>query len=361
MSFPARRSALRALLPGAGVDALLVTDLVNVRYLTGFTGSNAAVLVHAGGDGTSRLCTDGRYRTQAAAEVPDLETLIERACAVELATQAGALGVERLGFESDAVTVDAHDAIAAAAEGVPLLRAPGLVQRLRAVKDAGEVEALRRACAVGDAALGELLAAGGLRPGRTEREVALDLEDRMRRLGATGPAFETILAAGANSAVPHHRPTDAVLQRGDLVKLDFGALVDGYHSDMTRTVVLGPAAGWQRELHALVAEAQAAGRAALAPGAEVTAVDAAARDVVERAGRGEEFVHGLGHGVGLQIHEDPYVGRTGTGALAAGMVVTVEPGVYLEGRGGVRIEDTLVVREEGPELLTHTTRELLEV
>jgi Xaa-Pro aminopeptidase len=361
MSFPARRSALRALLPGAGVDALLVTDLVNVRYLTGFTGSNAALLVHAGGDGVSRLCTDGRYRTQAAAEVPDLETLIERACAVELATRARALGVERLGFESDVVTVDAHDAIAAAAEGVPLVRAPGLVQRLRAVKDGDEVEALRRACAVGDAALGELLAAGGLRPGRTEREVALDLEDRMRRLGATGPAFETILAAGANSAVPHHRPSDAVLQRGDLVKLDFGALVDGYHSDMTRTVVLGPAAGWQRELHALVAEAQAAGRAALAPGAEVTAVDAAARDVVERAGRGEEFVHGLGHGVGLQIHEDPYVGKTGTGALAAGMVVTVEPGVYLEGRGGVRIEDTLVVRDAGPELLTHTTRELLEV
>jgi Xaa-Pro aminopeptidase len=326
MSFPARRSALRALLSGAGVDAVLVTDLINVRYLTGFTGSNAALLVHAGGDGASRLCTDGRYRTQAAAEVPDLETLIERACAVELATRARALGVERLGFESDAVTVDAHDAIAAAAEGLP-----------------------------------ELLAAGGLRPGRTEREVALDLEDRMRRLGATGPAFDTILAAGANSAVPHHRPTDAVLQRGDLLKLDFGALVEGYHSDMTRTVVLGPAAGWQRELHALVAEAQAAGRAALAPGAEVTAVDAAARDVVERAGRGEEFVHGLGHGVGLQIHEDPYVGKTGTGALAAGMVVTVEPGVYLEGRGGVRIEDTLVVREEGPELLTHTTRELLEV
>jgi Xaa-Pro aminopeptidase len=361
MSFPARRSALRALLPGAGVDALLVTDLVNVRYLTGFTGSNAALLVHAGGDGASRFCTDGRYRTQAAAEVPDLEPVIDRASALALARQARALGAERLGFESDSVTVDAHDALATAAGDVPMVRAPGLVQELRAVKDADEVEALRRACAVGDAALADLLAAGGLRAGRREREVALDLEDRMRAHGAAGPAFETILAAGAHSAVPHHRPTGAELQRGDLVKLDFGALVDGYHSDMTRTVVLGPAAGWQRELHALVAEAQAAGRAALAPGAEVTAVDAAARGVVERAGRGEEFVHGLGHGVGLQIHEAPYVGKTGTGALAAWMVVTVEPGVYLEGRGGVRIEDTLVVRDAGPELLTHTTRELLEV
>jgi Xaa-Pro aminopeptidase len=360
MSFPARRAALRALLAGADVDALLVTDLVNIRYLTGFTGSNAALLVHADGDAASRFCTDGRYRAQAAGEVPDLETVIDRASALELAKQAPTLGVERLGFESDAVTVDAHEALAAAA-GMPLHRAPGLVQRLRAVKDADEVAALRRACAVGDAALADLLAAGGLRPGRTEREVALDLEDRMRRHGATGPAFETILAAGANSAVPHHRPTASELRPGDLVKLDFGALVDGYHSDMTRTVVLGRAADWQRELHALVAEAQAAGRAALAPGTEVRAVDAAARGVVERAGRGEAFVHGLGHGVGLQIHEAPYVGKTGTGALAAGMVVTVEPGVYLEGRGGVRIEDTLVVRDPAPELLTHTTRELLEV
>jgi Xaa-Pro aminopeptidase len=368
MSFPARRAALRALLPGAGVDALLVTDLVNVRYLTGFTGSNAALLVHAGGDGASRFCTDGRYRTQAAAEVPDLETVIDRASALELAKRVSALGVERLGFESDAVTVDAHDALADAAGGtgggaarVTLHRAPGLVQRLRAVKDADEVEALRRACAVGDAALADLLAAGGLRAGRSEREVALDLEDRMRRHGAAGPAFETILAAGVNSAVPHHRPTAAPLRQGDLVKLDFGALVDGYHSDMTRTVVLGRAADWQRELHALVAQAQAAGCAALVPGTEVAAVDAAARGVVERAGRGEEFVHGLGHGVGLQIHEAPALASTATGRLAAGMVVTVEPGVYLPGRGGVRIEDTLVVRDQGPELLTHTTRELLEV
>jgi Xaa-Pro aminopeptidase len=369
MSCSARRTALRALLPGAGVDALLVTDLVNVRYLTGFTGSNAALLVHADGDGVSRFCTDGRYRTQAAAEVPDLEAVIDRASGLELAKQAPTLGVERLGFESDTVTVDAYDALAEAAAGVPrrgaprvtLHRVPGLVQRLRAVKDAVEVEALRRACAVGDAALADLLEAGGLRPGRTEREVAHDLEDRMRRHGAAGPAFETILAAGANSAVPHHRPTAVELRRGDLVKIDFGALVDGYHSDMTRTVVLGRPADWQRELHALVTEAQAAGRAALAPGAEVTAVDAAARGVVERAGRGEEFVHGLGHGVGLQIHEAPYVGKTGTGTLSAGMVVTVEPGVYLAGRGGVRIEDTLVVRDDGPELLTHTTRELLHL
>jgi Xaa-Pro aminopeptidase len=359
--FASRRAALRPLLASAGVEALLVTDLTNVRYLTGFTGSNAALLVHGHDDRLSRFCTDGRYREQAAVEVPDLQRIEDRGCALRLAGEAGGLGVDRIGFESDSVSVDAHTALVDAAGAVPLHRAPGLVQQLRAVKDETEIAALRAACAAADAALAELLAAGGLRPGRTEAEIALDLEYRMRAHGAAGPSFETIVAAGAHSAVPHHRPTAAVLRRGELLKLDFGALVDGYHSDMTRTVVLGPAADWQRELYALVSAAQAAGTAALAPGVEVAAVDEAARSVVRAAGRGAEFLHGLGHGVGLQIHEAPALAATGTGALAAGMAVTVEPGVYLAGRGGVRIEDTLVVRDGAADLLTRTTKQLLEV
>jgi Xaa-Pro aminopeptidase len=362
VSHASRRAALRGLLRTTDVEALLVTDLVNVRYLTGFTGSNAALLVHVDGDAASRFCTDGRYVTQSAAEVPDLERNVDRASAVALARLAEKLGVTRLGFESDAVTVDAHRTLVeAAGEAVLLHRSPGLVARLRLVKDDAETAALRTACAVADAALADLISAGGLRPGRSERDVAYDLESRMRAHGAAGPSFETIVAAGPHSAVPHHRPTDASMRRGDFVKMDFGALVDGYHSDMTRTVVLGRAAGWQRDLHALVAAAQATGRAALAPGVPVVDVDAAARDVVAAAGYGDEFVHGLGHGVGLQIHEPPLLGPTGTGALQAGMVVTVEPGVYLPGRGGVRIEDTLVVAHGGPELLTRTTRELVEV
>jgi len=360
--FATRRAALRRALEPAGVDALLVTDLVNVRYLTGFTGSNAALLVHAGGDGRSRFCTDGRYREQSAVEVPDLPRVEDRACAARLAAEAGRGGVARLGFESDAVTVDAHSALVDAAGTVRLHRAPGLVQRLRAVKDESEIAALRTACAAADAALADLIAAGGLAPGRTEIEVALDLENRMRGHGAQGPSFDTIVATGANSAVPHHRPTAAVLAAGDLLKLDFGALVGGYHSDMTRTVVLGRAADWQRELYELVARAQAAGTAALAPGAPVAAVDEAARSVVREAGRGEQFLHGLGHGVGLQIHEAPALAASGTGALAAGMVLTVEPGVYLAGRGGVRIEDTLVVLDgAAADPLTLTTKELVEV
>jgi Xaa-Pro aminopeptidase len=360
---PSRRAAARALLGAAtpGLDALLVTDLVNVRYLTGFTGSNAALLLHVDGDGASRFCTDGRYRTQAAQEVPDLPLLVERGSARALAAAAAEHGVRALGFESDHVTVDAGADLAEAADGVVLHRAPGLVQRLRMVKDTAEVAALRAACAAADAALSDLVADGGLRPGRTERDVALDLEHRMRGHGASGPAFETIVAAGPNSAIPHHRPDTTVLHRGDLVTMDFGALVDGYHSDMTRTVVLGPAADWQRELYALVGTAQEAGRAALAPGTKASDVDAAARAVVDRAGRGAQFVHPLGHGVGLQIHEAPLLAATTESTLAAGMVVTVEPGVYLEGRGGVRTEDILLVCAGPAQLLTTSPRELLEV
>ena len=357
-SHASRRDALRARIREQGLDGLLVVDLLNVRYLTGFTGSNAALLVvaDADADGADVFCTDGRYTTQAQRQVPDLRHVIERASGPAVAGEARG----RVGFESQHVTVDGLDVLVAASPG-ELVRAPGLVERLRLVKDEAEVEALRMACAAADRALADLVEHGGLRAGRTEREVARELESRMLDHGAAAPSFTSIVAAGANSAIPHHRPTDAVLRAGDLVKLDFGAVVDGYHSDMTRTLVLGAPADWQRELYDLVALAQAEGRAALAPGAEVVAVDAAARGVIERAGRGEHFPHGLGHGVGLQIHEAPSLAKTGGGTLAAGMAVTVEPGVYLPGRGGVRIEDTLVVRDAGPELLTLTTKQLMVV
>jgi Xaa-Pro dipeptidase len=361
-----RRAALRSQLRERDLAALLVVDLRNVRYLTGFTGSNAALLVHAGdepGDEARTVfCTDGRYLIQSAHQLPDLERMIDRPCPPALLARAAAGDAYgRTGYESHHVTVEELDGLTDAAGDIELVRAPGLVERLRMVKDDDEIEALRMACAAADRALAELIEHGGLAAGRTEREVARDLENRMLDHGAAGPSFETIVAAGANSAVPHHRPTDAVLHPGDFVKLDFGALVDGYHSDMTRTFVLGAPAGWQRELYDLVAAAQAAGRAALRVDAEVSGVDAAARDVVERAGRGEEFLHGLGHGVGLEIHEAPALAKTGEGRLAAGMAVTVEPGVYLSGRGGVRIEDTLVVRDGDPELLTLTTKQLVVV
>ncbi|XVV01482.1 M24 family metallopeptidase [Actinosynnema sp. CA-248983] len=361
MPHATRRAALRATLRDRELDALLVTNLLNIRYLTGFTGSNAALLVSAESDAASVFCTDGRYLTQAERQVPDLERVVDRPCDLALAQRAGKDGNRRTGFESNHVTVEGLDALGEAAEDVDLVRAPGLVERLRLVKDDAEVEALRMACAAADRALASLIEHGGLRAGRTEREIARELESRMLDHGAAGPSFESIVATGANSAVPHHRPTDAVVHAGDFVKLDFGALVDGYHSDMTRTLVVGPAADWQRELYELVATAQAAGRHALVPGAAVSDVDRAAREVIEQAGHGEQFLHGLGHGVGLQIHEAPALSKAGDGTLLPGMTVTVEPGVYLAGKGGVRIEDTLVVREGGPELLTLTTKELVVV
>ncbi|MGE2734364.1 M24 family metallopeptidase [Mycolicibacterium vaccae] len=359
MTTSARRDHLRRLLTESDLDAILVSDLVNVRYLSGFTGSNAALLVFADRE-TPVLATDGRYRTQAAAQSPDAEVVIERACGPHLATRAAADGVRRLGFESHVVTVDAFGRLTdAAGPDCELVRAAGLVERLREVKDAEEIALLRRACAAADAALTDLIDQGGLRAGRTEKQVRNQLEALMLEHGADGASFETIVATGANSAVPHHRPTDAVLAEGDFVKIDFGALVAGYHSDMTRTFVLAPIADWQRDVYRLVAEAQRAGREALAPGVELKDVDAAARQVIAAAGFGENFAHGLGHGVGLQIHEAPGIGSAAAGTLLAGSAVTVEPGVYLPDRGGVRIEDTLVVAEDAPELLTGFSKDLV--
>lgn len=356
---------MRSLLVENEVDALLVTDLVNIRYLTGFTGSNATLLVHSwdmrNAEERTVIGTDGRYLSQVAAQAPDLRAEIARATARRIVALAGEWQLGRIGYESHIVTVDQHRAFIEQGTGLEFVATPGLVEQLRTVKDAYEVEQLRAACAAGDAGLATLLERGGLRPGRTERQVARDLEWAMFEHGAEAISFETIVAAGANSAVPHHRPTGAVLAAGDFVKLDFGAVIGGYHSDMTRTFVLGRPTDWQREIYALVEESQRAGRKALRPGAKAADVDAASRAVIEAAGHGALFVHGLGHGVGLQIHEAPGIAKTGTATLLSGVAVTVEPGVYFPGRGGVRIEDTLVVREGGPELLTHTSKDLTVV
>jgi Xaa-Pro aminopeptidase len=360
----ARRDALRTTAAERGLDAVLVTNLLNVRYLTGFTGSNGALLVRT--DGADLFGTDGRYTTQAGTQVPDVELLVDRGTVPALARAAVQRGVGRLGYESHDLTVDGLAALqkvlAEAAAGGPVPELASVrraVEAQRVIKDDEEIESLRRACAVADQALAELAVEGALRPGRTELQVGRELDARMLTLGAESPSFETIVATGANSAIPHHRPDTTELRDGDLLKLDFGATVDGYHSDMTRTVVLGHAADWQREIYALVAAAQAAGRAALTVGADVVAVDSAAREVIAAAGHAEHFTHGLGHGVGLEIHEAPGIGPLGAGTLAAGMAVTVEPGVYLPGHGGVRIEDTLIVTDDGPELLTLTSKELL--
>lgn len=344
------------------LDSVLVTNLINVRYLSGLASSNAALLLRS--DGSATLATDGRYATAAAEAAPDLEVMIDRRVTPSLAVRAARGGALRLAVEEHDVTLELAASVRSALDGaestVELVHFGRGVERLRAEKDDTEIEALRQACDISSRALEDLYTAGGF-TGRTEKAIARDLEWRMFAHGADGIAFETIVASGPNSAVPHHRPTDRPVQQGDFLKIDFGAVYRGYHADCTRTSVVGTEpADWQREIYDIVAASQRAGREALNVGGDCVAVDAASRAVIDAAGYAEQFGHGTGHGVGLEVHEAPTLGYSATGILADRMAVTVEPGIYLPGRGGVRIEDTLVVRATGgPDLLTETTKDLL--
>lgn len=359
-----RRERLAAVLAARDLDAALVSGLRNVRYLTGLDSSNAALLVTASGD--ALLATDSRYATGAAAVCPDVPVTVDRRVGTALLSAAADRGRRRIGVERHVVTAREMDALtAAAADGLTLLDLGEAVEALRSEKDPQEVGHVEAACALADEALAGLLAAG--LAGRTEAEVARDLEARMLLLGAEAVGFESIVASGPNGAVPHHHPGDRVVQAGDLVTIDFGARVAGYHSDCTRTVVVGEASDWQREIYAVVAAAQQAGVDALSPGAFTADVDGAARRVVVQAGFGGYFTHGLGHGVGLDIHEPPWLTSDAgqAGRLPTRSTVTVEPGIYVPGRGGVRIEDTVDVGADpagaGVRVLTTTTKALLSV
>lgn len=349
----ARIEAFRAALPEPLAGAV-ITERHNVRWLSGFSGSNGALVVPA--SGTPVLVTDGRYVDQAEAESPGFEVVKSRDL---LGGVGGRLGAGAWAVETHDLTVDAHKALLAATEQVALEPLGRVIEELRITKDDAEIDALRRACAISVESLTALI--DQPLAGLTERQVAHRLENLMVERGAEGVAFETIVAAGENSAIPHHAPTDRELRRGDLLKIDFGARVDGYHADCTRTFVIGPADDFQREIHGAVRSAQAAGVAALADGAELSAAWKASTEVLEQAGWLEQFTTGLGHGVGLAIHEDPYPSQRATGKLAARTVLTIEPGIYVPGRGGVRIEDTVLVTRELPEILTPWTTELLEI
>jgi Xaa-Pro aminopeptidase len=353
----ARRRRAQQLIRESGADAALITAGPNVRYLSGLASSNAALLLPAEGM-RAVLATDSRYTGAARRDAPDLDLLEERFIEAKLAAEAVKRGVRRLAFEAHEMTVERHADLAGRADGISLLPFGHKIEALRMVKDEEEIEKLTVACGLSDAALAEVLPQ--IRPGMTERAVATLLDVAMALLGAERPAFDTIVASGPNGAIPHHVPGARELARGDLVTMDFGALHDGYHADMTRTVALGAAADWQRDIYDLVARAQRAGVAALEDGVEAGAVDAAAREVIEAAGHAGHFQHGLGHGVGLEIHEAPMLGYGRTGKLTDRVPVTVEPGVYLPGEGGVRIEDVLLVTVgDRPRFLTSTTRELL--
>ena len=357
-----RLRRLRARLADAELDALLVTDLCNVRYLVGFTGSFGQLLITRDGN-ADVFVTDGRYALQGAQEVAVVEVSVLPPRGW-LEARLGA--ARRLGLEDRSLPwAQLRQLRASLAPDVECVPASGLIERLRQIKDPDEVAALARAAALADAAFGELVATLG--PGPTEMDVAVRLDRLMVDAGAAAPSFATIVATGANGALPHHRPAQTRLGRGDLIVFDFGALVDGYHSDMTRVVALGAPAPALAEIHQCVLDAQAAGLAAVRAGVETAAVDAACRDLIGARGHADHFVHGTGHGIGLEIHEDPFLRPLTPGAAAAGpsaklqeqMTVTVEPGVYVSGLGGVRIEDSLVVTHNGAEILTTTPKELV--
>lgn len=347
-----RRLRLAARLGEAGVDALYITRAVNVRWLTGFTGSAASALVRA--DTSLVLVTDDRYAEQAAAQAPDLEIVIDRTRGW-LPPRLGE--ADRLGVESHALPWDVARELTDLFGEHRVVPTPGQVEALRQMKDWAELELIRRACAVTSTAFDALL--GWLRPGMTETEAARRLRDEVEAAGGDGLAFDTILASGPNSARPHHRPGRRPLQRGDLVTIDFGALVAGYGADMTRTVALGSPDPELRRVYGIVCDAQAAGVAAVTDGVTAGAVDAACRDLITAAGLGDRFVHGTGHGLGLEIHEQPILRCGAAATLTSHMTVTVEPGIYLPGLGGVRIEDVVVVTPSGPEPLTTATHELV--
>lgn len=356
----ARRARVAADLEKTRVDAVLLSRPVNIAYLTGLVSSNAACLITSRGETT--LATDSRYAEAVDALDDGIALLTARDVVGALAERA-VLAASTLAVEQQHLSMSDGQRLAELLGArATLVDAGPLVEDLRATKEPAEVDAVAEACEVSVAALRQLLA--GPFVGRSEREIARDLEARMLLMGADGLAFDTIVAGGPHGSVPHHSPTDRPVAAGDLVTIDFGARVRGYHADCTRTVLVRSGAqGWQAEIHAVVRQAQADGVAALSPGASVAVVDAAARDVVTAAGYGEFFVHGLGHGVGLAIHEPPWLTSTpqSAGTLPARTTVTVEPGIYLPGTGGVRIEDTTDVGPDGVRVLTDYPTDLLVV
>ena len=350
IAHPGRIEALRARAADAGFDGVLVTDLTNVRWLTGFTGSAGALLI---APDAATLVTDGRYRDRAADEIgasgaaavvsvgftqPEQHQLLVDA--------AG--GLAHIGAEAASLT---HRRWTTLAADLPIADIGTSISEGRRVKDAGEIARIEFACRCADAALAEV--APMLGDGLTEADVRNELEYRMRRHGADGPSYDTIVATGPDHAArPHHEATGRTIVEGDTVIIDVGALVDGYHSDMTRSWVIGEPTDQHTELYDLLLDVQQAGLGAVAAGVAAREVDSACREPLIEAGYGDWFLHGTGHGVGLQIHEDPFESRVSTQTLVAGDVVTVEPGLYRVGFGGFRIEDLVEVTDGGCRVLT---------
>jgi Xaa-Pro aminopeptidase len=349
-----RLTKLRDNLTAEGLDAILITQPENRRYLSGFTGSAGVLLISAD---EAIIATDFRYYEQVEKQAADFrlakvtdkfKTLLPK-----LVQQVGA---KRVGFESAHLTVDQHQEWQGVAEGFELVHTKELVEKIRAVKDEDELSKIKKAIALADEAISHIV--GFIEPGMTEKEVGWELEVFMRTHGAEKLAFDLIVGSGPNGAMPHATVSERVIRAGEPIVIDLGARIDGYNSDLTRTVCAGRPDDKFKEIYDIVLEAQRTAEQSIRPGMQGKQADDIARQVIEEAGYGKEFGHGLGHGVGLAVHEKPGVGRLSEDVLVPGMVFTVEPGIYLPGWGGVRIEDIVVMREDGVEVLTQASKEL---
>jgi Xaa-Pro aminopeptidase len=351
-----RRKALRRC-AAQEADSLLVSRPEDVRYLTGFTGDDSVLLL---AKGSACLITDGRYDEQSREECPDLEICIRKGPMTTAITDwVRARSAARLGVQAEHVTVSLLGRLRRGLRSRKTVPVTGLVSALRVTKDDSEVRAIRRAVRAAEQAFRELLGEGrrGF-VGKSERAIAARLDYRMRLAGASGPSFETIVAAGAHGSLPHYRPGSTVVRKGDPVLIDWGAKVGGYCSDLTRVVFAGRIPPEIARIYEVVLRAQRAGAAAIRPGVRMSTVDRAARNVIAGEGFGDKFVHSLGHGIGLEIHEAPGLARSATGRMRSGMVVTVEPGIYLPGVGGVRIEDDVLVTPQGARKLSSLPRDI---
>jgi Xaa-Pro aminopeptidase len=352
MNYSARLDALRAALAAEKCDALVVSNLVNVRYLCGFTGSSGMIVVTGGG---AHFITDFRYQQQAQQQVaPEYSRVIAARGLWQEAAKILKKQATKIAFESEHTSVAAWQENQTLFAPAELLSTFHLVEKLRLQKEEGEMEIMRRATRVADEAMEFVL--GVLRPGLSEREVAGELLNQIKVRGASGPSFDFIVASGARGALPHGVASEKIIEKGDMVTIDMGAIVDGYCSDMTRTVCIGKPTREQQKIYEIVWRAQTEASEKMRAGLGCKAADKIARDIIAEAGYGEFFGHGLGHGVGLQIHEAPRVSPLGKGKLQSGNVVSCEPGIYIPDWGGVRIEDLLLIKKDGAEILNRAPK-----
>lgn len=348
-------SALRERLKTENLDGFFVTNPYNRRYLSGFTGTSGNLVITAD---SAQLITDFRYVEQAGQQAPDFTVVRHERDILEcVGEQVKKHGVKRLAFEQDHVTYSLYQKLAGFIPGVELVPVQGIIEELRLIKTESEIKIIKEAAVIADQAFTHIL--DFIKPGVTERQVANELEFTMRRLGATASSFDTIVASGYRSALPHGVATDKCIQTGEIVTLDFGAYYQGYCSDITRTISVGKPDPKLEEIYSIVLKAQLNGVQKIKPGMSGKEADALTRDIIGEAGYAEYFGHGTGHGVGLEIHEGPTLSPRGEQTLQPGMVVTVEPGIYVPGLGGVRIEDDVVITEQGCEIITSSPKEFI--